>query len=156
MSTTLSNSPTMRRPKTTSLQPQVSTFPPTIQNTMYKSSTNATTMPEKMGTKIPIEIGTRGTIGSLIMQEIEYFSQLELGCRNASEKSRCQVTGRASTSSYSRPKVVSLIRTPKKKKGGSRFIPRMCSVVEVADNQPNVISGFNYRNLKADVQRVQV
>ena len=92
------------------------------------------------------------------MKEIEYFSQLELGCQDKSEKPRCQFPKTASTSAHSRPqKLRSLIKTPERKKGGSKFISSMCSMVEVAEStRPNMtISGFNYRNLKADVKKMQ-
>lgn len=149
------NSSTKTRPKTTSLQPQASTFPPTLKNMMHKSSTNASSIGEKMTGKTPLEIGTRGTVGSLIMQEIEYFSQLEINCK---KQPRCQLPETACTSSCSRPKLGSLITTPKKKKkGSSRLIPSMCSMVDIVErNQPNLSSGFSYRTLKADVKTLQV
>lgn len=158
MPQTLRNSSTKTRPKTTSLQPQASTFPPTtLKNMMHRSSTNASSssIREKMTGKTPLEIGTRGTVGSLIMQEIEYFSRLEINCK---KKPRCQLPETACTSSCSRPKLGSLITTPKKKKkGSSRLIPSMCSMVDVVErNQPNLSSGFSYRTLKADVKTLQV
>ncbi|GFZ12507.1 hypothetical protein Acr_23g0008920 [Actinidia rufa] len=147
------------RPKTTSLPPRASTVPPTIDKMAYKSSTIVAPIPEKKAARTPVEIGTRGTFGSLVVKEIEYFSQLELGCQDKSEKPRCQFPKTASTSAHSRPqKLGSLLKTPKrKKKGGSKFIPSMCSMVEVAEStRPNMtISGFNYRNLKADVKKMQ-
>ncbi|KAA8526960.1 hypothetical protein F0562_008811 [Nyssa sinensis] len=122
---------------------------------MYKSSIIAKTIPKEMATKTPVEIGSRGTVGSLIMQEIEYFSRLELGCRGSSQKPHCQITDMGSTSNP-RPKLGSLIMAAKKKKrGGRRLVPSMCSMVEVADrNPPNGIAGFSYRNLKADVKKI--
>ncbi|KAJ6776469.1 hypothetical protein OIU74_000608, partial [Salix koriyanagi] len=53
---------------------------------MHKSSTIATRVSQDMAAQNPVQIGTRGTVGSLIMQEIKYFSQLELGCRESSKK----------------------------------------------------------------------
>ncbi|GMP65415.1 hypothetical protein CsSME_00026216 [Camellia sinensis var. sinensis] len=153
------NIPTETGPKTTSPHPQPLTFPPTTQKTMHKSNTITTTIPEKRAAKTPVEIGTRGTVGSLMMKEIEYFNRLELGSQDSSEKPRHQFTDMASTSSYSRPpKHGSLIKTPKKKKkGGSKLVPNICSMVEVAENnQPNKTSGFSYRNLKADAKKLQL
>lgn len=154
MPETRSNLHTKPRLRASSLHPQPSTFPPTGEKMMYKSCPIVKPVPEKTATRIPVEIGTRGTFASLIMKEIECFSQLELGCQDKLEKPRCQM---ASKSHHSRPKLGSLSSTPKrKKKGGSKFIPRMCSLVEVADStRPDVISGFNYRNLKADVKQLQ-
>lgn len=76
----------------------------------------------------PIAIGTKGTIGSLVMQEIKYFSGLE-----------------------------TVIKVPgKKKRGSKKLIPRMCSTVEVAEsNQQKASSKLAYMNLKADVKRLQ-
>ncbi|GJR39919.1 hypothetical protein Tco_1215603, partial [Tanacetum coccineum] len=41
----------------------------------------STILSEKMGglDHVPIEIGARGTVGNLVMKEIEYFRRLEIG-----------------------------------------------------------------------------
>ena len=141
-----------RPPKASSLHPQVS-FTPTKQN-MYKSSTIATKVPEEMA-HTPVEIGTRGTVGSLIMKEIEYFSQLELSCQGSSQKPQFSITDKASSSSHSRPTLGSVTATQKKKNKGSRLLPGICSMVEVSDNnRPIGISGFSYRNLKSDLKKL--
>ncbi|CBI23957.3 unnamed protein product, partial [Vitis vinifera] len=75
-----------------------------------------------MAAQKPVEIGTRGTVGSLIMQEIEYFSRLEIGRKDCSQKPQCKIADAISSDS----------------------------------NQPNGISGFTYRNLKADVKKLQL
>lgn len=123
---------------------------------MHKSSTIATEVPEDMAAHTPVEIGTRGTIGSLIMQEIKYFSQLELSSRESSQKPHSH-TGMASTSSQSKATFGSVITAPKKKKkGGNRLLPSICSMVEVSNNnQPIGISAFSYRSLKSDVRKLQ-
>lgn len=147
MSHILSQSPTKTRHKTTSLQP--------LQNTLHKHDA----IGEKMAAKCkPVAIGTTGTVGSLIMQEIEYFNQLELGSRNSSSKSHHQVIDTASSSEFTGPKLGSLVGVSKKKKRGSnRLIPSMCSMVEVAEsNRPSQFSGFTYRNLKTDLKRLQI
>lgn len=118
----------------------------------YKSSTSVFTIPKKMTAKTtPVEVGTRGTVGSLILQEIEYLSKIELGCPESS----CKLTKEVSTSNSSAmQRLGSLPSKPKKKKraGGSRLIPKMCDMVEIADNrQPKTIHGFTYRNLKAEI-----
>ena len=136
-----SNFPTKTNPNTTSLHPQKLT---------YKSSTITTTIPAKN----PVEIGTRATIGFLVTKEIEYLNQLQLGSPRGSHNSE-KPTEIASTSSYSKPKLGSSIATPiKKKKGASKFIPSMCSMVEVAEesnNHPNPTSKFCCQNLKPDL-----
>lgn len=157
MPNTLSKSPTKTRTKTT-IQPQASTFPPRIKEIVHISHSCPSALPEKMTAQSnPVAIGTRGSVGSLIMQEIEYFSRLELGGRSSSNKPPRQLADFASTGEFSRSKLESVIAIPgKKKRGSNRLIPSMCSMVEVAEsNQPNTSSGFAYRNLKADVKRVQ-
>ena len=40
----------------------------------------------------PVEIATGGTVGSLVMQEIEYVSQIELNSQERSQKNKAQIT----------------------------------------------------------------
>ncbi|KDP39091.1 hypothetical protein JCGZ_00848 [Jatropha curcas] len=124
---------------------------------MYKSITLATKVPEDMATHPPVEIGTKGTVGSLIMQEIRYFSQLDSSCQESSHKHQSHATGTASTSSQIKSTLGSATTTPKKKKkGSSRLLPSMCSMVEVSEHNRSVgASGFSYRNLKSDVKKLQ-
>ncbi|MBA0580297.1 hypothetical protein Gorai_022523 [Gossypium raimondii] len=90
----------------------------------------------------PVEIGTRGTVGSLVMQEIEYFSQLELRSKDSSKKPHSNVGPVVPTQK-------------KKKRGSSKLIPSICSMVEISDNRSLGISGLSYRNLKSDVNKLQ-
>ncbi|XP_059662509.1 uncharacterized protein LOC132308441 [Cornus florida] len=156
MPQTQSNSPIKTRPNTISLHQQASTFPPTLEKIMYKSNIITTTIPDKMAANTPVEVGTRGTVGSLILQEMEHFSRLELDGPESSKKPQCQSKDMASTSTP-KPKLGSLVTTPKKKKrGGGKLIPSMCSMVEVAEsNRPNGTSGFGYKNLKADAKKLE-
>lgn len=157
---TMANSPYEIRLKTTSLQVQASTFSTTPEKMICKSSTNASSMAERMAGKTPVQIGTRGTVGSLITQEIEYFTQLEKKSQNISQKPfECKLPDEGSTSSCSKPNLGSIITIPrKKKKGSSRLLPSMCSMVDVVEkrNQPDLSSTFSYRSLKADVSTLQV
>ena len=88
------------------------------------------------------------------MQEIEFFSRLEIGCcKDCSQKPQLKIADSISSGDQSMPKFGIVIKGQKKKKRGSRLLPSMCSVVEVADsNRPHGISRFTYRNLKADVK----
>ena len=124
------------------------------KHNMHKSSIISTRVSEDMAAQNPVQIGT---VGSLVMQEIKYFSQLEISCRESSKKPQPHVTSLASTSNQSKTTLGSVITTPKKKmKGGSRRIPRIRSMVEVSDSsRPNAISRFSYRNLKSDVKKLQ-
>lgn len=124
---------------------------------MYKSSTTATEDSKKMATQTPAEIGTRGTVGSLIMKEMEYFSQLESSCQQSSQKPQSHVGDMPSCSSQSRPPAnASVMTTQKKKKRRGNRLPSICSIVDVSENHPPIgISRFNYRNLKSDVKNLQ-
>ncbi|XAR67467.1 hypothetical protein NMG60_11002237 [Bertholletia excelsa] len=103
-----------------------------------------------MAARTPLEVGTRGTIGYLIMKEIEYFSQLELNCRGRSETPWGQFTATTSITTRFWTKLRSLITIRKKKKrGGANLVPNSCSVVEVVDShRPKMIPQSNYRNSK--------
>ncbi|CAK7338428.1 unnamed protein product [Dovyalis caffra] len=72
------------------------------KHNMHKSSTIATRVSEGMAAQNPVQIGTRGTVGSLIMQEIKYFSQLELSCQETSQKPQRHITAAASTGNESK------------------------------------------------------
>ncbi|XP_057962578.1 uncharacterized protein LOC131154090 [Malania oleifera] len=122
------------------------------QKMLYEAST-AVSFPEKMAAAAPVKIGTRGTVGSLVMKEIEYFSKLELEHRaSCSRVPRPVDVG--SSSGHSRPSFWSLTMTWKRKKrrgSGSGFLPNICSAVEVAESHRlNGVPGFNYRILKSD------
>ncbi|KAI3466229.1 hypothetical protein Pfo_022892 [Paulownia fortunei] len=157
----ISKSPSKSRPKakTASLPQQASTLPLNIQKMVHISHSFGSALPEKMAARSnPVAIGTRGTVGSLIMQEIDYFSQLELGEQSSTNRPSHQLADLPSTGEFSKPKLESVITVPRKKKRGSkRYLPSMCSMVEVAEsNQPNSFSGFTYRNLKADLKRSSI
>ncbi|XP_050213140.1 uncharacterized protein LOC126664676 [Mercurialis annua] len=125
----------------------------------YKASSIPTKIPEKMSAAIaPVAIGTRGTIGSLVRKEIDYFTKIELErCPSSSKPHQVQMfnIGSGSGIGPSRPSFWSLRMSWKRKKrrGNSNgFIPSMCSAVEVADTNPLYrIPGFNYRILKGDL-----
>lgn len=153
MSQTQSNFPTKTPRKTTSLQRQAANSNPTDQK-MYKT-TIATRDAAKMAAYAPAEIGTRGTVGSLILKEIEYFNQLELSSKCSSRKPQPPITSIVSSSSLSRPTFESVIKTQKKKKRGTGLLPSICSMVDVADNnRPIGISVYSYRNLRSDVKKL--
>lgn len=153
---TQSNFPIMTRPQTTSPHLQAtstssSSIP--IKQKMYKPITISVSDAEKKAACNPVEIGTRGTVGSLLMREIEYFSRLELSGRGNSRKLQKNVAEVASSSSQFRPTIGSISATQKKKKrGGTRLLPSLCSMVEVSDSKrPIGFPGFGYKNLKTDI-----
>ncbi|KAF6175783.1 hypothetical protein GIB67_035910 [Kingdonia uniflora] len=97
-----------------------------------------------MATTTPAKIGTKGTVGSLVLQEMEYFSKLELNHHEKrSQKPQVQTsTDCSSINGGSGSKLGSVVvpsrRKRKKKKGGSGFLPSMCSAVEVADTRNKI------------------
>ncbi|KAK7412657.1 hypothetical protein VNO78_04188 [Psophocarpus tetragonolobus] len=108
----------------------------------------------------PVAIGTRGTIGSLVRKEIEYFTKFELERRGSSQKPKQHfvamdmVYGRSYP--ISRPGFWSLLTSWKRRKrrGTSGFLPKVCSVAKVAEgNQFNRIPGHNYMILRNDISK---
>lgn len=133
----------------------------------YKaSSTTETKFPETntMAAPAPIAIGTRGTVGSLVRKEIEYFSKLELDRplgSSSSRKPQGQIVDMTSSSCThsSKPSFWFLIMTWKRKKRRSsrRFLSSICSATKVAEtNRLNGIPGFNYRILKDDMNNLSI
>ncbi|OAY24707.1 uncharacterized protein LOC110605035 [Manihot esculenta] len=128
----------------------------------YKARTITTTFPEKMSASTPVAIGTRGTVGSLLRKEIEYFTKIELDRCASSRRTRGQMVDMASRSehSISRPSFWSLSLNWKRKKrrgNSSVFLPSICSAVEVADtNRLNGIPGFSYKILTNDEKGMTV
>ncbi|PIN15844.1 hypothetical protein CDL12_11510 [Handroanthus impetiginosus] len=155
MSHTLSNSHIKTISKAT-IQSEASTFPPSIKE-MVDIPQSFVSAEKRVAKSNPVAIGTRGTVGSLVMQEIEYFSRLDLDGCSSSNKSQHQLSDLASTGKFSRSKLEPLIVVPgKKKPGNKRLIPSMCSMVKVAEsNQPKACSRYTYLNLKADLERLQ-
>lgn len=97
------------------------------------ASQSSSYIPEKMATKPPVEIGSKGTIGSLIMQEIEYFNRPAVH----SHKHSLKLPEAAQTSTGSRRK--------------NKFIPSICSAIEVESiNGPKMISGLKVTRTRKD------
>ncbi|XP_061345469.1 uncharacterized protein LOC133291261 [Gastrolobium bilobum] len=114
-----------------------------------------------MAAPAPVAIGTRGTIGSLVRKEIEYFAKFELEKRGNSQKPQPHFVDMVSSRGYStsRPGFWFLLMTGKKRKprGTNGFLPKICSVAEVAENnQLKRIPGYSYRILKDDINNLQL
>ncbi|XP_066336880.1 uncharacterized protein [Miscanthus floridulus] len=82
----------------------------------------------------PVEIGAQGTVGSLVLREVEYFRRMEVAGGHG-KKSSSKVV--AASGGGGSPR--SNGKKPKKKKGaaagnGGSFLPRMCSSAEVAED----------------------
>ena len=134
------------------------------------SSSNTNLFPEKMASIAPIAIGTRGTVGSLVRKEIEYFTKLELDRHGSSRKpggthildmSSSTSSSSGNNSNHSWPSFrFSTIMNWKRKKQRSmsrRFIPSICSASEVEErNQLNGIPGFSYRILRDDIKSFEL
>lgn len=102
-------------------------------------------------------VGTRGTVASLIMQEIKYFTQLELdGLSSSNNKpSSGKLVSLASPCEFVGLNTGSVVNTSTKKKKRNKWnMPMMCSTAEVADrNQLSGLPRFTYRNLKVDLKK---
>ena len=134
-----------------------------MQSKVSGTTNNTTRISENMAA--PVAIGTRGTVGSLVRREIEYFSRFETSFRKATQaQGQQQMIVDMGTSSrstgHSRHGFWFMIMCWKRKKrrGGSSssssggFLPSICSASEVvaADkDRLNGIPGFNYRILKS-------
>ncbi|GAV81874.1 hypothetical protein CFOL_v3_25327 [Cephalotus follicularis] len=119
----------------------------------HKASSTSNKFPEKMTSAAPIAIGTRGTIGSLVRKEIEYFTKFELDPGRSFRKPQGHIVDMASRG----PSLWFLMTswTRKKRKRKSGFFPSICSVVEVVDRKRmKGISGFNYKILKENVKNM--
>lgn len=120
----------------------------------YKASTTEAKFPETqtMAATAPVAIGTRGTVGSLVRREIEYFGKLELDRRGTSTKPR-------QACHSSRPSFWFLRMTWKwKRQRGSRgFVSSICSAAEVVErNRLHGIPGFNYKTLEDDMNNLSI
>lgn len=126
----------------------------------HKACNTNTKFSEKMAATPPVAIGTRGTVGSLVRREIEYFNKFELQQCASIRKPHGQIVDIASSSGHSRNSFWFVImRWKRKRRRGSSscILPSICSAVEVADrNQLNGIPGFNYRILKNDVNNLHI
>ena len=124
----------------------------TISKTIVTAITK-TIFVERMSAPTPVAIGTRGTIGSLVRKEIEYFSKFELG---NSQRPQPHYVDMVSSRGYSscRPSFWVFLMTGKRRKrrGSNVFVPKMCSVAEVVENSKwNRVPGYGYRILKDDI-----
>ncbi|KAM0054391.1 hypothetical protein Hdeb2414_s0006g00194371 [Helianthus debilis subsp. tardiflorus] len=137
------------------------------------STTSATTiLPEKMGgvDLVPVEVGACGTVGSLVMKEIEYFRRLESELRGGDDDGssvknsrkpdkHCGDGGGGGSNFWHSFGFLTIIwRRGKSKGGGSgRFLPRMCTMVHVAVSRLHSrqklskVPSFSYQNLKDEV-----
>ncbi|KAL5097339.1 hypothetical protein RYX36_001666 [Vicia faba] len=114
----------------------------------------------------PVAIGTRGTIGSLVRKEIEYFTKFELDKRGTMQKPQHyladmeMVSDKTISMSMSKPSFWFLPATWKRKKQRnttSRFFRKICSVTEVNEsNHFNRIPGYTYKILKNDFNNFQL
>ncbi|KAL3519497.1 hypothetical protein ACH5RR_017646 [Cinchona calisaya] len=131
------------------------------RQTIYSVGNMTSKFPEKMGTGAPVEVGTRGTVGSLLKKEIEYFRRLEVDCSGSSVQPQRHVEDftSAGSSSWPRFRFLALTWKRKKRKGGigAGVRPGMCSMVEVSNtHRLSEIPGFRYRNLRAEMKEYEV
>ncbi|XP_031129005.1 uncharacterized protein LOC116030810 [Ipomoea triloba] len=124
---------------------------------LYRASSIGSRLPAdnrmSCGASAPVEVGTRGTIGSLLKKEIEYFRKVEMefSCGGSPLKSQ--------NSSWPGFGLLMMLKWKKKKRrvsGGGGGLQSVCSLVDVSDaHRMNEIRGFSYVNLKVDSKRFQ-
>lgn len=123
-----------------------------------KVSATSSRISDKMAA--PIAIGTRGTVGSLVRREIEYFSRFDLQPRASSFQKGQIVDLGCSRSGHSWHGFWFVIMNWKRKSrrgSSSRFLPRICSASAVVDrDQFGGMPGFGYRILKSEVNSLHV
>ncbi|XP_062209319.1 uncharacterized protein LOC133911132 [Phragmites australis] len=74
----------------------------------------------------PVEVGERGSIGSLVRREAEYFRKMEVD-------RQLHGHGKKSSKAAANGGSTQIKTTKKKGAGGGGFLPRMCSSAEVAE-----------------------
>lgn len=109
----------------------------------------------------PTAIGTRGTIGSLVRKEIEFFKNFntcpQLDARRGNSKENTNRFQQRDQSSRLSSWFSGTNWRKKKRQsrgGGGRYLPSMCSAVEVSGE--NRVPSFNYRILKSDEKGLRV
>ncbi|CAL9053528.1 unnamed protein product [Musa banksii] len=122
-----------------------------------------------MSTPSQVEVGARGTIASLMSQEIDYFrSRLNLVHNDFSQQKHNKVTADTASTSGScgnKSGGGSSGKKEKKKKkkkknnkrvaGGGGFLSSICSAVDVSDtSKGEKIPGNGYRKLRKDAKKL--
>lgn len=88
-----------------------------------------------MSASAPTEVGTKGTVGSLVKKEMEHFRRVEFRDKGKKDGGSSAVNSCLNLHFLTR----------KKQKTKSFHLPANCSVVEVADIHG--ASKFKYKNL---------
>lgn len=107
----------------------------------------------------PVAIGTRGTVGSLVKKEIDYFAKIELESCSSSQRSQGPKMASSGCSSSSPSTFWHSVMSwrKKKKQTSNRFVPKMCSSFDVLrSNRLNKISGLSYTVLQNDFHSLQM
>ncbi|CAL9078241.1 unnamed protein product [Musa acuminata var. zebrina] len=117
-----------------------------------------------MSTPSQVEVGARGTIASLMSQEIDYFrSRLNLVHNDFSQQKHNKVTADTASTSGSCGSSGKKEKKKKKKKkkmnkrvaGGGGFLSSICSAVDVSDtSKGEKIPGNGYRKLRKDAKKL--
>ncbi|KAG0480278.1 hypothetical protein HPP92_011136 [Vanilla planifolia] len=78
-----------------------------------------------------------GALGSLVSQEIEYFRKVDLGDWKIFQRMRALVADMGSSSSDSRVESEARKKTKntrKKKVGGGKYLPALCSAADISES----------------------
>ncbi|URD96619.1 hypothetical protein MUK42_30406 [Musa troglodytarum] len=105
-----------------------------------------------------VVVGARGTVASLMSQEIDYFRRLNLGHNDFSQRKHNKATADTASTSGGCGNESGGSSAKKKKKrvaGGGGFLPSICSAVDVSDtSKGEKISGNGYRKLRKDAKKL--
>ncbi|KAK1424091.1 hypothetical protein QVD17_19403 [Tagetes erecta] len=132
--------------------------------------------PEKNGGNAAVlaEIGTHGTMGNLLMKEIEHYKRLEseicgdhLNSKSTSNPEKHTGNDRGGGSRFWCGLGFFKAKWQSKKSNGGtsdKFLPRICMMMNVAEDRHNYhqhrhankIPGFNYHNLEADTKQHKI
>ncbi|GAA0140148.1 hypothetical protein LIER_01554 [Lithospermum erythrorhizon] len=87
-----SSAPTMPRLQTASLEKRACSISSKVQNEAQETpGPDSNSIGKMAANTVPLGIGSKGTVGSLLRQELEYFSWLESGCKDSCPKGRSQL-----------------------------------------------------------------
>lgn len=82
----------------------------------------------------PVEVGAQGTVGSLVLREVEYFQRMDGVVSGKKSSSKVAAASGGSPRSSSGKKQQQKKKKTKVGVGHGSFLPRMCSSAEVADS----------------------
>jgi len=103
----------------------------------------------------PLAIGTRGTVGSLVRREIEYFQRLEQD-PFSKKYARMSKSSNADTHRLKTTLGSLLMISWRRKRRSSSSYSSIGSSSFISSEEFDGIPGFNYKNLKANIAHMDL